>query len=154
MSRIVRAETVIPLDREHTWDLMFANRLQHTVERSKALVAIEEYELRADGTPRYVMVHRVGPFRTRFTSDYSCYDRPRRTVNTVEDSPFGGTYEITLEPDGMGTRVVHQWRIEGANWFARVLLPVIAPLMARSLQADLDAFAKQEQAPRTDSDGV
>ncbi|WP_432937111.1 SRPBCC family protein [Kribbella sp. CA-253562] len=144
MSRTIRAETVIPHDPEHTWELMFANRLQHVVERSRALVAVEDYEMRADGTPRYVMVHRLGPFTTRFTSDYSCYDRPRRTVNTVEDSPFGGTYEITLEPEGMGTRVVHQWRIEGTNWFTRALLPAITPLMARSLQTDLDAFAKQE----------
>lgn len=145
MSRTVRAETVIPLDPEQTWELMFANRLQHVVERSKGIVAIEEYQLRADGTPRYVMVHRVGPFTMRSTSDYSRYDRPRRTVNTVEDSPFGGVYEITLDPEATGTRVIHQWRIEGTNWLARAFLPVIAPLMARSLQDDLDALAKPEQ---------
>lgn len=147
MTRILRAETVVPLDPERAWDLIFANRLQWVVDRSRAVVAIEEYEVRTDGTPRYVMVRRMGPFTTRFTSDYSCYDRPRRTVNSIEDSPFGGTYEITLEPEGTATRVVHQWKIEGRNWIARVLLPVIAPLMARSLQADLDAFAQEPGAP-------
>ena len=51
---------------------------------------------------------------------------------------FYGTYQ----PVGEGTRVHWRWEVEAQNKLARLLLPVMHPLLARSMQQDLDALAK------------
>ena len=65
--------------------------MQRLVELSHSIVVVEDYEMRANGTPRYVMVTRIGPTTMRSNSDYTVFDRPRSTVNSVLDSPFGTT---------------------------------------------------------------
>ena len=146
--RRIEGEALFPLSPEQTWDLVFGNRLQRLVELSDSIVAVENYEMRANGTPRYVMVTRIGPVTIRSTSDYTVYNRPRNTVNAVLDSPFGGVYEMDFQPDGANTRVSYCWSIETTTPFARILLPVLAPLIARSLRADLETVASRVSGTR------
>jgi hypothetical protein len=51
---------------------------------------------------------------------------------------FYGTYE----PVGDGTRVHWLWEVEAQNTLTKLLLPLVHPLLARSMQQDLDALAK------------
>ena len=44
--------------------------MQRLVELSHSIVVVEDYEMRANGTPRYVMVTRIGPTTMRSNSDY------------------------------------------------------------------------------------
>ncbi|MCK8672260.1 hypothetical protein M1M07_14240 [Rhodococcus sp. HM1] len=141
MHRIIHADALFRLGPEQTWDLVFGNRLQRFVELSPSIVAVEDYEMRANGTPRYTIAFRVGPITIRRISDYSVYDRPNRTVNAVLGGPFGGTYETVFGPEGPDTRLSYRWRIEPNTPAARVLLPVLAPLLARALRRDLRAIA-------------
>ncbi len=77
-----------------------------------------------------------------FISDYSVFGRPHQAVNRVLDSPFGGTFYATLEPTTEGTQVHWRWEIEPQNALVERLLPVMRPLLAWSLQRDLNAAAK------------
>ncbi len=139
---VAEASVVIPLSPEETWDLLLGDQLQHVVEMSDSLVAVEDYQMRADGTPRYQMVQKVGPFKISFVSDYSVFERPHRAVNRVLDSPFGGTFYATLEPTTEGTQVHWRWEIEPQNALVERLLPVMRPLVAWSLQRGLNTAAK------------
>ncbi|MFE5287281.1 SRPBCC family protein [Nocardia sp. NPDC056611] len=145
-TRTIHGEALFPLGPEQTWDLVFGDEMKHLVELSDSIAAVEHYEMRADGTPRYVMVTKVGPGAIRSTSDYTVYERPCRSVNAVLDSPFGGRYEIDFHPEGQNTRVAYRWHIEPTATFARILLPVIAPLLARSLRVDLEKVARRAAA--------
>lgn len=145
-TRTIHGEALFPLGQEQTWDLVFGDEMRRLVELSDSIAAVEDYEMRADGTPRYVMVTKVGPGTIRSTSDYTIYERPCRSVNSVLDSPFGGRYEIDFEPEGPDTRVSYRWDIEPTATFARILLPVIAPLLARSLHVDLETVARRAAA--------
>ena len=51
MMQVAEASAVIPLSPEETWDLLFGDQLQHVVEMSDSQVAVEDYQMRADGTP-------------------------------------------------------------------------------------------------------
>ena len=75
------------------------------------------------------------------TADFTVYERPHRSVNRVLDSPFGGMFYGTYQPVGEGTRVHWRWEVEAQIRLARLLLPM-HPLLARSMQQDLDALAK------------
>jgi hypothetical protein len=139
---VAEASVVISLSPEQTWDLLLGDQLQHVVEMSDSQVAVEDYQMRADGTPRYQMVQKVGPFKISFVSDYSVFERPHRAVNRVLDSPFGGTFYATLEPTTEGTQLHWRWEIEPQNALVGRLLPVMRPLLAWSLQRGLNTFAK------------
>ena len=87
--------------------------MRRVVELSDSIVAIEDYEMRSDGTPRYVHVGKMGPAKMRFTADYSVFEPPpRRIAATILDSPFGGDYRVDYEtvPEG-GRRVTHHWEV-------------------------------------------
>jgi len=79
------------------------------------LAAVEDYQMRADGTPRYRMVQKVGPFKTSFVSDYYVYERPLQTVNRDLDTPLGGTAYFTFEPVAGETRLSFRWEVEPQN---------------------------------------
>ncbi|MEU1210367.1 SRPBCC family protein [Nocardia sp. NPDC005825] len=145
-SKTIQGEALFPLGPEQTWDLVFGDEMRRLVELSDSIAAVENYEMRPDGTPRYVMVTRVGPGTIRSTSDYTTYERPCRTINSVLDSPFGGRYEIDFSPEGPNTRVSYRWHIEPTTAVARILLPVVAPLMARSLRVDLETVASRARS--------
>ena len=138
----VEASTVVPLSPEETWDFLFGDQMQRAVELFGIAVAIEDYQMRPDGTPRYTMVSKVGPFTMRGISDYFVYERPHRTANRILDSPLGGTFYVTFEPVPEGTRTSLRWEIEPQNTLVGILLPVLRPLLARQLQRDLDTWAK------------
>ena len=142
----VEASTVFPLGQEETWDFFFGDQGRRWVELSDLVVAVEDYRMRSDGTPRYRMVQKVGPFTMSFISDYSIWERPHRTVNETLESPLGGTFYSTFEQVPGGTRVSLRWEVEPQNPLVGVLLPVLDRFLARSLQRDLDAFAKAATA--------
>ncbi len=144
LSQPVEASAVMPLSLEETWDFLFGDQFRRSIEAIDNVIAVENYEMRADGTPRYEMVRKVGPLTMRATSDYSVYERPHRSVSRALDAPFGGTFYTTHEPlrGGEATRLTFRWEVEPQNLSARVMLPVVVPLLRRQLQQDVDAFAK------------
>ena len=117
--------------------------MRRVVEPSDAIVATEDSRMRPDGTPRYVHVGRMGPGKVRFTADYSVFERPRRIEATILDSPFGGAYRVDYEEVPSGTRVTHRWEVEPQNGFVGLLLPVVRPLIERSLRRDLETIARR-----------
>ncbi len=138
----VEASTVVPLAPGETSDILFGDQMRRAVELFSIAVAIEDYQMRPDGTPRYTMVSKVGPFTMRGISDYFVYERPHRTANRILDSPLGGTFYVTFEPVPEGTRTSLRWEVEPQNALVGILLPMLRPLLARQLQQDLDTFAK------------
>ena len=143
MGRRIEASAVVPMGQEETWDLLEGDRMRRVVELSDAIVAIEDYHMRPDGTPRYVHVGKMGPGKVRFTADYSVFERPRRIEAAILDSPFGGAYRVDYEAVPGGTRVRHRWDVEPKNAFFGLLLPVAGPLMERSLRRDLKTIAER-----------
>ncbi len=139
---MVEASVVMPGGPEQTWDFLFGDGLRRVVELSRMVVAVQQYRMRSDGTPHYMMVMRVGPFSVRGISDYVVYDRPHRTVNRVLDCPFGGTFHMGFEAVPEGTRLTERWEVEPQNGLAALVLPAVRPLLARLLQRDLDAWAE------------
>jgi ABC-type Fe3+/spermidine/putrescine transport system ATPase subunit len=139
--QVAEASVVIPLSPEETWDLVFGD-MQQAVELVPDIVSVEDFQIRDDGTPRYRMVRKTGPFTMSFISDYSVFERPYRTVSHALESPLGGTFYTTHERVEGGTRVHWRWEIEPQNALVGRLLPVMRPLLARSLQRDLNAAAK------------
>lgn len=146
----VEGSAVMPLGQDDTWDVFFGDQMRRLVELHPTVAAVEDYQMRPDGTPRYTMVAKFGPFRMRVTSDYSVYEPPRRTVNRVLESPLGGTAYFTFEPVEEGTRVHQRWEIEPQTSLVGLLLPVMRPLLAWSLQRDLNAWAKAATTPQGD----
>jgi Polyketide cyclase / dehydrase and lipid transport len=142
--RVAEASAVVPLSPEEAWDVLIGDQMQRLVEMPKiSVVAVEDYQVRPDGTARYVMANKAGPFPIWHTADFTVYERPHRSVNRVLDSPFGGTFFSTYEPTATGdTRVSWRWEVEPQNPLAAALLPMMRPMLARSMQHDLDALAK------------
>ncbi len=144
----VEGSAVMPLSQDETWDVFFGHQMRRLVELHSTVAAVEDYQMRPDGTPRYTMVAKFGPFPMRVISDYSVYEPPRRTVNRVLDSPLGGTAYFTFEPVAGGTRVTQRWEVEPQNPLVGRLLPVMRPLLAWSMQRDLDTLAKRVAIPQ------
>jgi hypothetical protein len=142
--RVVEASAVVPLSPEEAWDLLIGDQMHRLIEMPEiSVVALEDFQIRPDGTARYVVANKAGPSRTWHTADFTLYERPHRSVNRVLDSPFGGMFYGTYEPLGEGTRVHWRWEVEAQNVLAGLLLPLIHPLLARSMQQDLDALASE-----------
>ena len=142
--RVVEASAVVPLSPEEAWDLLIGDEMHRLVEMPDvSVVAVKDFQVRPDGTARYVVANKAGPSKTWHTADFTVYERPHRSVNRVLDSPFGGMFYGTYEPVGEGTRVHWRWEVEAHNTPAGLLLPVMHPLLARSMQQDLDALAKR-----------
>lgn len=142
-SAVVEASAIVPLGPEETWDMLLGEQIPRLVEMpGMSVVAVEDYRMRPDGTPRYTMANKVGPVTVRHTADFSVYERPHRSVNRVLDNPFGGTLYGTYEPVSGGTQVKWRWEVEPQNLLAGVLMPIVRPLLERSMQHDLEALAK------------
>jgi hypothetical protein len=141
--RVVEASAIVPLSPEEAWDLLIGDQMHRLVEMPEiSVVAVEDFQVRPDATARYVVANKAGPSKIWHTADFTVYERPHRSVNRVQDSPFGGTFYGTYEPAGGGTRVHWRWEVEAQNTPTRLLLPLVHPLLARSMQQDLDALAK------------
>jgi uncharacterized protein YndB with AHSA1/START domain len=140
--RPVEASVVVPFSPEKTWDFLFEDPWR-VIGLIDNIVAVEDYEMRADGTPRYRMVRKFGHFPPMsFVSDYHVFERPRRHVNRILESPLGGNFSGTYEPTAGGTRVTWRWDIESRSFLIRALWPLMRPLLTRSLQQDLNTYAK------------
>jgi hypothetical protein len=95
------------------------------------------------------MANKVGPIAIRHTADFTVYERPYRSVNRVLDRPFGGTVYGTYEPVATGdTKATWRWEVEPQNPLAGLLLPLLRPLLARSMQHDFEALAKEVTSAR------
>lgn len=141
--RVVEASAVVPLHPEEAWDLLIGEQMHRLVEMPEiSVVAVEDFQIRPDGTARYVVANKAGLSKTWHTADFTVYERPHRSVNRVLDSPFGGMFYGTYEPVGDGTRVHWLWEVEAQTKLTGLLLPLIHPLLARAMQQDLDALAK------------
>ena len=136
----VEASTVVPLAPGEAWDFLTGDQMRRAVELFSIAVAVEDYQMRPDGTPRYTMVSKVGPFTMRGISDYFVYERPQRMANRILDSPLGGTFYVTFEPVPEGTRTSLRWEVEPQNTLIGIL-PVLRPLLAQQLQRDLKTWA-------------
>jgi hypothetical protein len=114
--RVVEASAVVPLSPEEVWDLLIGDQMHRLVEMPEiSVVAVEDFQVRPDGTARYVVANKAGPSKTWHTADFTVYKRPHRSVNRVLDSPFGGTFYGTYESAGGGTRVHWRWEVEAQN---------------------------------------
>ena len=143
--RVVEASAVVPLSPEKTWDLLIGDEMHQLVEMPDvSVVAVEDYEVRPDGTARYRVANKAGLSSIWHTAEFTVYERPHRSVNRVLETPFGGTFYGTYEPTAAGgTRVSWRWEIEPQNPLAGVVVPIMRPLFARSMQQDLDALASR-----------
>jgi hypothetical protein len=54
----VEASVVVPLSPEETWDLIFGDP-RRAAQLLPDVVALEDLQMRDDGTPRYRMVRRL-----------------------------------------------------------------------------------------------
>jgi hypothetical protein len=114
--RVVEASAVVPLNPEEAWDLLIGDQMHRLVEMTEiSVVAVKDFEIRPDGTARYVVANKAGPSKTWHTADFTVYERPHRSVNRVLDSPFGGMFYGTYEPAGEGTRVHWLWEVEAQS---------------------------------------
>jgi hypothetical protein len=142
--RVVEASAVVPLSPEDTWDLLIGDQMHRLIEMPDvSVVAVKDFQVRPDGTARYVVANKAGPSKTWHTADFTVYERPHRSVNRVLESPFGGIFYGTYQPQAAGgTRVSWRWEVEPQNPLAGLVVPMMRPLFARSMQHDLDALAK------------
>jgi hypothetical protein len=103
--RIAEASAVVPLRPEEVWDLLIGDQMHWLVEMpAMSVVAVEDYEVRPDGTARYKVANKAGPSAIWHTADFTVYERPYRSVNRVLESPFGGIFYGTYEPTAAGVR--------------------------------------------------
>ena len=153
MMQVAEASAVIPLSPEEAWDLLFGD-MRRAVELVPDVVSVEDFQIRDDGTPRYRMVRKTGPFTISFISDYSVFERPHRAVNRVLESPLGGTFYSSFEPVAGGTRLSFRWELEPQNPLVGRLLPMLRPLLAWSLQRDANAAAKAAKNYQTIRDAL
>jgi hypothetical protein len=151
--QVAEASAVIPLSPEEAWDLLFGD-MRRAVELVPDVVSVEDFQIRDDGTPRYRMVRKTGPFTISFISDYSVFERPHRAVNRVLESPLGGIFYSSFEPVAGGTRLSFRWELEPQNTLVGRLLPVLRPLLAWSLQRDANAAAKAAKNYQTIRDAL
>lgn len=98
--RAVEASTEVPSTPGDVWDFMWAEggpprflADMHRLGYWRDVTAVDQYELRADGTPRYRMSRRLGPGlpAVGMTSVYDVFERPSRAVNHVVDTPSVAT---------------------------------------------------------------
>jgi hypothetical protein len=132
---------VLPLPIHECWEFVFGNQGRDAVEASRMVAALEDYAMRPDGTPQYTMVMKVGRLTLKSVSDYTVFDPPHRTVNTIRGGPFGGTFFVDFEPADGGTRVSERWELQPQGRVVALMKPVLEPVLRYSLHRDLDAWA-------------
>jgi hypothetical protein len=147
--QVVEASVVVPLSPEETWSFIWDDP-RRAVEHFDDIIAVEDFQMRDDGTPLYRMVRKFGPLTMSFISDYYIFERPHQHINRTHESPLGGNFYGTYEPTAEGTRVMWRWEVEPQNALVGLLLPVMRPLLAWSLQRDLDTLARKAGASRGD----
>ncbi len=148
--RPVEVSTEVPLPPDEVWDFMWGDggpprfiADMHDLGYWRDVTAFDDYEMRADGTPRYRMTRKFGPLPpVRMATEYDVFEPGRRAVNHPLDGPVRGDFIATYEPTGRGTRITWRWEVSSANRVIRRLLPVLRPFLVRSLQRNLDDYAR------------
>lgn len=154
--RPVEVSTEVALPPGHLWDFMWADggpprflAEMHELGYWRDVTSVEDYEIRPDGTPRYRMARTSGPLPAMsMTSDYVVFERPRRTVNRVVDTPLRGDFVATYEPTEAGTKVTWRWDVSAKNPVLSALVRALRPYLARSLQANLDEYGRAARQAR------
>ncbi len=147
--RPLEVSVEVSLPPEEVWDFMWGDggpprflADMHALGYWRDVTSVEEYEMRADGTPRYRMTRKFGPLPpVSMATEYDVFERPGRAVNRPLNGPLRGDFIATNEPTGRGTRITWRWEVESANPVIRRLLPVLRPFLVRSLQRNLDDLA-------------
>lgn len=85
---------------------------------------------------------KMGPLTMRSVSDYTVFEPPRRSINRILESPFGGLFYVDFVPVAQGTRVTERWEVNPPNRGIAFLMPMLRPILQRSLQKDLDGWAR------------
>jgi hypothetical protein len=140
--RSVDVSAVFPPSPEETWHFLFGDQLRHIVQFSPTVAAVENYQMRPDGTPLYTMVNKLGRLRKRSTSGYFIYERSTRSANRVLGLPVGGAFHMTFQPIPEGTRVSGNWQVQAQNRLAGALARMMHPLLTWYLQRELRAWAR------------
>ncbi len=97
--RVVEASAVVPLSPEEAWDLLIGDQMHRLVEMPESsVVAVEDFQVRPDGTARYVVANKAGTSKTWHTADFTVYERPHRSVNRVLDSPSAARSTARTNP--------------------------------------------------------
>ena len=97
--RVVEASAVVPLSPEEAWDLLIGDQMHRLVEMPEiSVVAVEDFQVRPDGTARYVVANKAGPSKTWHTADFTVYERPHRSVNRVLNSPSAALSTAPTNP--------------------------------------------------------
>jgi hypothetical protein len=149
----VEASVVVPLSPEESWDFIWDNP-QRAVEHFDDVVAIEDYEMRDDGTPDTGWCENSvhSPWVSYLTTSSLSALTGTSTGSLI--LPSGGNFYGTYEPTTEGTRIRWRWEIEPQNSLAGLLLPVVRALLALQLQRVVDSWAKgaapQEDQPQVE----
>ncbi len=148
--RPVEVSTEVPMRPDEVWDFMWGDggpprflADMHALGYWRDVTSVEEYEMRADGTPRYRMTRKFGPLPpVSMATEYDVFERPRRAVNHAVNTPLRGDFIATYEPTAQGTRITWRWEVGAANPVIDVLLRVLRPYLVRSLQRNLDDYGR------------
>lgn len=139
---IVERSTIVPLGLDEAWEAFFGNQMQNWLQLSDSVDDIRDFRWRKDGTPEYVMINRMGPFRPSHQSDYLVYEPPHRAEDDTLDSMLGGRWTTLHEQVEGGTRVTHRWDVEPKG-LMKVLFPLMRRGFERAFQSDLDTMAQR-----------
>jgi uncharacterized protein YndB with AHSA1/START domain len=92
-----------------------------------------------------------GPIHVRDTTEVREVDPGRRMLLLARVRPFGRAHvELTLEPDGTGTRaVMREWLVDRPGWLTRLLQPLIRVRNDASL-GRLARLAQRHTVPLVD----
>jgi uncharacterized protein YndB with AHSA1/START domain len=154
--RPVEVSRDVALPPGEVWDFMWGDggpprflADMHDLGYWRDVTAVEEYEMRPDGTPRYRMTRKFGPLPpVSMATEYSAFEPPRRAVNHALNTPLRGDFIATYEPTAHGTKIIWRWEVGSHNPVINRLLPVLRPLLARSLQRNLDDLARAARQKR------
>lgn len=148
--RPVEVSTEVPLSPAQAWDFLWADggppRFlddMHRLGYWRDVTALEDYEIRPDGTPQYRMSRKFGPLpAVSMRTEYSQFDRPNRAVNHALDTPLRGDFIASYEPTPAGTRMTWRWEVKSENPVLNAALRPLRPFLVRSLQRNLNEYGK------------
>ncbi len=148
--RPIEVSTYAPVPPSDAWDFMWADggaprflADMHELGYWRDVTAVERYEVRADGTPAYRMTRKFGRLPpVSMDTVYDAFERPRRAVNRPVGSPLRGDFVATWQPTTQGTGITWRWDLGSPHPVVRLLLRVLRPFFVRSLQRNLDEYAR------------
>ena len=155
--RPIEVSTEAPLSPGEVWDFMWGDggpprflADMHDLGYWRDVTKVEDYEVRPDGMPRYRMTRQFGRLPpVSMATEYDEFERPHRAVNHALNTPLRGDFIAELEPTGQGTRITWRWEVASANPVINTSLPLLRPFLARSLQRNLDEYARAATHKRT-----